>query len=85
MLAANFREKYISNLEANDFFDARLSIMHVDGAIQNHEYLFPIIHVPLVWLVSPMQANGRSTHVGYICSTPGPHRRECLAANNFHQ
>lgn len=53
MLTSRSREKHVANCQCHDVLDVRLAVMHVDRAVENCKYLFTIVYMPFVRLVSP--------------------------------
>lgn len=85
MLTSHSREKNVADRQCYDVLDARLAVMHVDRAVENRKYLFTIIYMPPVRLVSPVQTGRGPAHVGDVVSTPGASGCEFFAPNNSHR
>lgn len=61
--------EHISGLQGCDVLCARFSVMHVDRAVKDGEDFFPVVHMPSVGLVGPVQAYGNAAHV-WQCRAP---------------
>jgi hypothetical protein len=85
VLAPHSSEKHVADLECHKVFGARFAIMHVDSAIENCEYLFTVVDMPLVWLVGPVETRRCSAHIGDVVGTPCARGGEIFAPNNSHR
>lgn len=84
MLASDFGEKHVANLQAHDVFDAGYAVVHIDCAVENRKYFFTVVDMPLVRLVSPVKASCGAAHIGNVICTPGTIGREVFTSNYSH-
>ena len=84
MLRAGGGIEHIARLEDGAVLDARVSIPHFDSAIEDGEYLLPVIDVPFVWLICPMKARGGAAHIGNVSRAPRAICLEGASAKYFH-
>jgi hypothetical protein len=85
VLTSHVREKHVSNRQGHDVLNAQLAVVHIDRAVENCEYLFAVVDMPLVRLVGPVKSGRSSTHVSDVVSTPSTRCGEILASNNSHR
>lgn len=76
MFFADFRHENVRCFQADDFLDARFSVFHVDFAGEHREHLRAVVHVPIVGLVGPMQADGRAVDLRQVAGAPRTLRPE---------
>jgi hypothetical protein len=84
MLTPDFCEEHVTDLQCDYMLDSRSPVVHVDSAIEDSEYFFAVVHVPLVRLICPMKACRGTRHVGYVLRTPRSACLELLAADHLH-
>ena len=85
MLGANSGKGNIARLQPRHLHSSVLPVMHINSAIQHDKHLFAIVNVPLIGLISPVQASGDAIHVGDVDRTPGAIGFEGFAVDDFHK
>ena len=84
VLAADTGEEDVTGLQHCDLLFAGFAVMHVDRAVEHHEHLLAIVHMPAIRLVGPMQARGNAAHVGNVERAPGMLSSKRLGADDVH-
>ena len=85
MLGAHSGKGNIARLQSRHLHDPILPVMHIHSAIQHNKHLFAIVDMPLIGLISPVQARGDAIHVGDVDRTPGAIGFEGFAVDDFHK
>src|SRR5690606_18837159 len=84
MLCPDSGIEHVARLKDGAALFAGIPISHLDAAIEDGKDLFPVIDVPLVWPICPMQARGDAAHIGNVGGAPGAIRLEGATAKYFH-
>jgi len=74
-------EKDIPSLKDDNVLGTCFPVAHIDYAIENNKHLLPIVYMPLVRLISPMQADRGAVHIRQVQSSPGTSSSKFLASN----
>jgi len=69
-------DEHVGELEPYRFLDPRVPVLHVDEPIQHNENLGPIVDVPFVGLVRPVQPHAGTFDLGEIPGAPRALRSE---------
>jgi hypothetical protein len=77
-------EKDIPSLKDDNVLRTCFPIAHIDCAVKNNKHLLPIVYMPLVRLISPMQADRGPVHIRQVRSAPGTRSSKVLASNESH-
>lgn len=85
MLSAHSGKGNIAWLQPDHLHGFVLPVMHINRAIQHDKYLFAIVDVPLIGLISPVQASGDAIHIGDVDRPPGAISFEGFAVDDFHK
>jgi len=64
VFATHLREEDVACFQGHRVFGSRRSVVHFDYPIEYGEYFFPIVHMPLVRLIGPVEPRCRAAHVG---------------------
>lgn len=70
VLGAGRRVEYVARLQARRVFDACFAITHLDAAVEHGEHFFAVVHMPSIWLVRPVQADGDSVQIRDVERVP---------------
>src|SRR3546814_7065719 len=84
MLGANGSMEHVTGFQDRRLLRSVLAIAHLDASIQDCKYLFPVIDVPSVRLVRPMQPNRDTAHFCDIKRTPCGFCSELSGSDNLH-
>ena len=84
MLTPHFRIEQVSRFERNDLLDAIDAVVHVHNAIHHSKDFLPIVDVPDVGLIGPVQANTGACERGNVKSVPRSGALKLFASNDFH-
>src|SRR5690348_8195487 len=84
VLGAHRSIEDVAGLQHDRLFAAVLAVAHLHLPVEDGEDFLPVVDVPIVGLVGPVQARGDAVHVGDVQRAPGPGRGKCLAADDLH-
>lgn len=84
MFRARGGVEHVTRLEEGAVLLARFAISHLDPTIEDREHLFPVVDMPPVGLIRPVQARGDAVHVRYVDGAPRSIGLEAAAAEDFH-
>jgi hypothetical protein len=72
VLVTRFREADEPRCEPLNFLLLPKSVVHVDRAAEHYEHLGPVVDMPLVRRISPVEPHGRLTEFGDLDCVPCP-------------
>ncbi len=84
MCIAAFGVEDLAGFRRQNGFLAVVSNMHVDLSVQHHKHLWPVIHVPFVGLIRPMQPHGGPGDLFDVQRRPGLRGGEVIWHNFPH-
>ena len=70
MFTSHSSEKHVTYLQTHDPRNAGLAVVHIDRAIKNGKYFLPIVDVPFIRFISPMETSCGASHVGNLVGAP---------------
>ena len=71
MVAAHACMKYVTRMQPNHLHLALQSVVHINLAIHHRKHFLPIVHMPVIGLIGPVQANAHAFNVRNIQGSPG--------------
>ena len=84
MLTPYVRIEQVARFERNDLLDAVDAVVHVHHAIHHSKDFLPIVDVPDVGLIGPVQANAGACKRGDVKSVPRAGAMKLFASDDFH-
>ena len=82
MLATHACMKYVTRMQPDHLHMALRSVVHINLTIHHRKHFLPIVHMPAIGLIGPVQANAHAFNVRNIQGSPGLLSKEVFSSDN---